>query len=234
VLVLGSEREILGTIGVSHLVEGRARPDRLLSVGPAIWVSLNRVEADFQTWREGAIAVIRETEDGGLLASETLPIAGLTNCALMSLHGPHVVIACGGSYVGGTPSLPDAGLVRLDEAGLETGRLSAMDARAGGGFGAGLTHRTDGSVLAVVYGDVGGAADKVISWDPDGDIVEEVFVGSGAFRIGGVSVDHAGAALVVDADPAGGRVCRLSDHLCVNPCPVTQLPPRAIQFYEAR
>ena len=131
------------------------------------------------------------------------------------------------------PSLEDGGIVRLDPAGQETARLTASDPRIQGSFGAGLTHNQDGDVLAVVYGEIGGAPDRVIRWSPDEDLVLEVFTGSGPFRLGTLALDGSGEVLVPDADPTGGRVCRVSDQRCVNPCPLTQLPPRAIQAYGA-
>ncbi len=230
VLVLDEAWGIEGRVALDDDEDLLSRPDRLLQVGDAVWVTLGRVSATWDTYGEGAIAHL-DVAGAPTLVGIT-EVAQTSNCGAAAVSTDRVALSCAGDIVELAPQPERSALVLLDHEGAEVARLQATDPRVELTFAAGVVLLADGRVAAALYGTVDGAPDRVIAWDPGADDVEIVHEASGAFRIFGLATTASGALIVPDADPGSPALCVVAGGAstrCLDPCAATGLPPRQVR-----
>jgi hypothetical protein len=152
------------------------RPDRLLKVGSSIWVSLQRLSADFATAGTGRIGIIDASKNVA-----TVALTGLKNCSTLSLspNGKRVVATCSGAFDFSKPDfkrqIRESAIVVLDASGdtpKEVARIAATTAP----FGPNIAHASDRFVLATLYGDdASKTTERLVSVDLDTLSVKELY-----------------------------------------------------------
>ena len=258
-LLAGTDGAALAALRFTEADGFPGRPDRLLPVGPGtVWVSLNRVSRDWQTYREGAIAVVEVSGDPPALRAKTrLAIPGATNCgALAAAPGEagadlggsgtrRVAVACGGAWQVGTSSFAvgESAVVLWevgDEgAGVEVARLEASslpDTSAGRTFGPGLAVLPGGAVVATAYAAGGDASgDAAIWWDPATGQMRTLMTTTAPWTLWAAQATADGAVLLPVSDDLDPKLCRVTlgtagpEVSCLAACASTGLPPRAVR-----
>ncbi len=168
------------TIDAEPTINGR--PDRLLKVGANVWVSLQRISADFSTAGTGRIGIIDASKN-----TSTVALGGLKNCSTLSLspNGKQVIVACSGAFDFNKPDfkrqIGESAIVVLDASGdtpKEVARIAATTAP----FGPSVAHASDRFVLATLYGDdASKTTERVIGIDLETKSVKELYNSTLAF-----------------------------------------------------
>jgi hypothetical protein len=151
------------------------RPDRLLKVGSRVWVTLQRISADFSTVGTGSIGIVDASKN-----VSTFALAGLKNCSTLSLspNGKQVIVTCSGAFDFNKPDfkrqISESAIVVLDASGdtpKEVARIAATTAP----FGPNVAHASDRFVLATLYGDdASKVTERVVGIDLDAKLVKEL------------------------------------------------------------
>jgi hypothetical protein len=230
VVLLDHEGTLLSSLSMSLDGPVLGRPDRLLAVNDTLWISLNRISLDYQTYGSGGIARIRRTGDT-LTMVDRIDLLEAKNCSAIIALGHHVAIGCSGQYKpsGDVYSTDASTILILDREGNEVTRLHASDPRVNQAFSPSLVAQNDHTLCAVTYGQPG---DRVICWDINTDEVSTLYEANTPWSITAFAVANDGVLIVGDADPNAPRLCRLTDTItCVDACAATGLPPRVIGMF---
>lgn len=229
VAVLAADGAVSQSISFSTEPGVRARPDRLLSLGDRVLVSLNHGSPDYTDWSAGRYATLREV-DGLWAVDQEWTLPEVRNCGGLAADGDRFAVVCTGTYEAGMPLGDGSGVILSDENGVESARLLGSDPRVAGALAPAVAF-ADGAVWLVRYGELGGRGDAVLRWDPEQDAVESALELEGAFAIESLASLDDGGVLVPVGLPEDPRVCRLNaaGWTCGSVCAGSGLPPRSLR-----
>ncbi len=229
-----------GTISLAGLADADGIPemDRLLMVGPLLFVSLQRVNrnAGFQPTDSSLVAVIDTRTDTlvdcdaatagvqGILLPRTNPVTPF----VLDVPRSRLYLGCAGRY-----GQPDGGIVSLDAAALTASAVVASEDSLGGDV-LDLAWHDDARAYAIVSD--AGFNTSLVRWSPVTGRREATLYSPGGFTLADAEVTPDGSevwACNSSFGSPGVRVFSTGTGLLVAPPLVCTLPPQGIAFDRA-
>ncbi len=229
-----------GTISLAGLADADGIPemDRLLMVGPLLFVSLQRVNrnAGFQPTDSSLVAVIDTRTDAlvdcdattagvqGILLPRTNPVTPF----VLDVPRSRLYLGCAGRY-----GQPDGGIVAVDAATLTAGAVVASEDSLGGDV-LDLAWRDDARAYAIVSD--AGFNTALVRWSPLSGRRTGTLYSPGGFALSDAEVTPDGSevwACNSSFGSPGVRVFSTATGLPVAPTLTCTLPPQGIAFDSA-
>jgi hypothetical protein len=208
------------------------RPDRMLVVGDEVWVSLQRLSADYQTGKNARIAGVSAATDQ---IAWKLDLPGVANCGgpVLAPSGRLAAIACHGVYTDPDPSR--SAVILIDPAPRPPVVTRRID--VGGAVWPSIVFVTDTLMLCSIPGSLAAPAraDRAFTLDIASGTVTSLFDAQGAFVLGDV-VCAQGRCYMADAALGVVHAFRiegagLSADSDLLPDPSIGLPPRGLGLF---
>ncbi len=223
---------------VAFPVEGGflPRPDRMIRVGDEVWVSLERLDADFTMAGDARLVGISTIDDA---VAWTLDLPGVASCGGLALAPARdmVAVSCSG-LLSQNATTERSAVVLIDATAhppRELRRLASASA-LGAPLGSTLSFASQGLLVGVAFGDLAAQRNDVaFTVDLASDVTSPLLDAGAAFALGDVrcSPGCGDLCFLADAHANGLRVWKVDagklDARPTMPVDTTiGLPPRAI------
>jgi hypothetical protein len=145
---------ITGRIGMTDPDDGALwpRPDRMLSVNGAVWVSLERLDATYMSSGDARIAGVDPSTDARTFE---LDLTGLVSCGGLAISpsGKVVAASCSGEGAEQT-NVATSGIVLLDATQSPPVVLERFPTSKGGAVGPSIAFASETTLVGFLYGDL--------------------------------------------------------------------------------
>jgi hypothetical protein len=240
-----TQLKITGRIDLKPFAPAGVLPgaDRALLVDGKVYVSLNAISADFNTYATGRILIVDPVADQVV---SFIDLPGVKNCGAMTYlpADKKLLVACDGAYSDGPQQSVTSAIVAVDLGVSPPAVLAQIAAASVGGLP--FTNTTvaalDGNTaLGVTLGNSASMPpDRLLSLPLDGSLPVRIFESTESFTLGAVLADPENhRVLVVDGTMLTPAFVRFFDFAAgtftagktVKTNPSQSLPPRALAFY---
>jgi hypothetical protein len=213
VLVINPQtRAILSSIVFEEAAPFQPRPARMRLVGSSVWLTLGRLDQDFQKAEDGRLVGLDPTTDA---VRWTLDFPGVYNCSALAYQEKSALVAvsCSGLVADGAHEIDHAAVILLDASHEPpTEKLRVTGATLGdptppGGASA-LAFVDEERLLVVLAGSLdGGRPDRLVSLATADGSLQEIYRARAAFVLGDVACTAACTArcFLTDAEAGGVR-----------------------------
>ena len=239
-----AQPKILGRIDLTPFAPAGVQPraDRALMAEGVVFVSLNAISGNFQTYGAGRIVMVDPMTD---VVTGTLDIPVAKNCGAMTYLPAEkkLMVACGGDF--NDPQQINSSAIVVIDLSVSPPAVVAQVAAASVGalpFSNLALAAWDGNtVLGLTLGDAKTATqDQLWSLPLTGALPVKVFESSEAWALGAVLADpENGRILAADGTTMTGAFLRVFDVAAgaftasktIKTNPIQKLPPRALAWY---
>jgi hypothetical protein len=239
ILILDTKKQaITGRIDLNDPDNGmlQPRPDRMLSIGGQVWVSLERFDATYATAGNARIAGIDPTTDKRTFELE---LQNLVACGGLTVSPSGKVVAATCSGLLADPSdTSQSALVLIDATKSPPVELKRypVAANLGGALGPTLAYASETLLVGFVYGDMAKSRNDVaFTLDLTTGTAQKLVDSGAAFVLGDVRCTPGcgDRCAMADAQANGLRFWQLTGGVLmagttVNPDPAVGLPPRGL------
>jgi hypothetical protein len=240
-----AQPEILGRIDLTPFAPAGVQPraDRALMAEGVVFVSLNAISGNFQTYGTGRIVMVNPATD---VVTGTIDIPVAKNCGAMNYLPAEkkLMVACGGDFSDPTQQINSSAIVVIDLSVSPPAVVAQIAAASVGALpfsNLSLAAWDGNTALGLTLGDAKiPAQDQLWSLPLTGGVPVKVFESSEAWALGAVLADpENGRILVADGTTMTGAFLRVFDvasgtftaSKTVKTNPKQKLPPRALAWY---
>jgi hypothetical protein len=219
------------------------RADRALLAEGKVFVSLNAISLDYNSYGTGRIVMVDPVTDQ---VADTIDLPGVKNCGAMTYLATDrkLVVACGGAYSDGPQQADSSAIVVIDLGVSPAAVIAQVAAAAVGGLSfSNATVATLGGSTAI--GVTNGSPsklppDRLWSLPLDGSLPVRVFESAESYALGAVVTDsEANHVLLTDGTTNAPAFLRVFNFTAgaftavktVKTNPAQKLPPRALARY---